>query len=74
MVKSSRLKLLHESDESMENKSPEKNKAIEVTVVENILSVEDNTLMDIVVAEDNEISEDNKAKAVEPKVENKITE
>nr|XP_029496989.1 cyclic nucleotide-gated cation channel beta-1-like isoform X8 [Oncorhynchus nerka] len=68
------LKLLHESDESMENKSPEKNKAIEVTVVENILSVEDNTLMDIVVAEDNEISEDNKAKAVEPKVENKITE
>ncbi|XP_035657254.1 cyclic nucleotide-gated cation channel beta-1-like isoform X16 [Oncorhynchus keta] len=68
------LKLLHESDESMENKSPEKNKAIEVTVVENILSIEDNTLMDIVVAEDNEISEDNKAKAVEPKVENKITE
>ncbi|XP_031686439.1 cyclic nucleotide-gated cation channel beta-1 isoform X8 [Oncorhynchus kisutch] len=68
------LKLLHESDESMENKSPEKNKAIEVTVVENILSVEDNTLMDIVVAEDNEISEDNKAKAVESKVENKITE
>nr|XP_046205784.1 cyclic nucleotide-gated cation channel beta-1-like isoform X5 [Oncorhynchus gorbuscha] len=68
------LKLLHESDESMENKSPEKNKAIEVTVVENILSVEDNTLMDIVVAEDNEISEDNKVKAVEPKVENKITE
>ncbi|XP_045544908.1 cyclic nucleotide-gated cation channel beta-1 isoform X3 [Salmo salar] len=68
------LKLLHESDESVENKSPEKNKVIEVTAIESILSVEDNTLMDIVVAEDNEISDDNKAKAVEPKVENKITE
>ncbi|CAB1339673.1 unnamed protein product [Coregonus sp. 'balchen'] len=68
------LKLLHESDESMENRSPEKNKVIEVTVIEKIQSIEDNSLMDIVVAEDIEISEDNKAKSVEPKVENKITE
>ncbi|XP_034143095.1 cyclic nucleotide-gated cation channel beta-1 isoform X5 [Esox lucius] len=69
--KNTELEPRHKNYGSPENESPEENKVIEVKVIEKIQVIEENTLIDIVLADD-EISKDGTIEGVEYKVEPKI--